>query len=258
MHDPTMANPCPSCGHDNDASARYCEACAQALAPATPSGEPAADPDSGSGRRLQAALLATVVVLALIVVGLVVVLARGDDDEGATTTSVASSAPTTTPTTAAPTTTVTTPTTAAATDTEDGRFPGNVTRTYVAPDGTPHLEIDYVLFYSGADAQAQAAARGTDAPNDIFIVNDNPRLRDFPIAEGTVVRVVCFESEPDCPSPPGSTVPGGLLARTLSVDDWIAQGGAGGPGDLFGRASDLFYVTIEGGQVVAIDEQYVP
>jgi hypothetical protein len=192
----------------------------------------------------------------------VVVLAGDDDDEGATATSVSASTPTTVattvPTTAATATTTATPTTATATGTEDGRFIGDVTDAYVAPDGSSHLEIDYVLFYLGDEAHAQAAARGAEAPNDLFIVNDNPRLRDFPIAAGTSVEVVCFETEPGCPSPAGATVPGGLPAITLPVVDWIAQGGAGGPGGLFGRYSDLFHVTIEGGQVVALEEQYVP
>ncbi len=207
-------------------------------------------------RGLVIALAVAVAVLAVAVVGLAIVVRRGDDDGAASSPATSSTITTATSTTAAPPTTTTAPATTQAPPSadEDGRFPGNVTRAYVAADGSSHLEIDYVLFYTGDEARAQAAARGQDAPNDIFIVNDNPRLRDFRISDGTTVTLVCFAPEPGCTG----AGDGALATRTIPVEQWIAQGGAGDPSGLWGRASDLFHVTVDGGEVVAIEEQYVP
>jgi hypothetical protein len=214
------------------------------------------DDPAGRSRQANLGLVGAVVVLALVVVGLLVLLVRQDEDDGdtASTTSVAV---TTAPTTALPTTTSTTvppPTTTPAPSPEDGRFPGFVTRAFVAADGTPHAELDYVLFYTGDEAHAQAAARGTEAPNDIFIVNDNPRLRDFVIEPATTVQIVCFDGDEGCTP----TASGGLSSITYAVDDWIAQTGLLAETDLFGRSSDLFWVTIADNRIVAIEEQYLP
>lgn len=112
--------------------------------------------------------------------------------------------------------------------------------------GTNILRIDYIQFLTGGEANDAAAAHGdeTPVPNDYYIVNDNPKIREFPIQPGIPVFVV--------------TTPDGLSdadGHTITLAQWIAE--LSGPhADAF--KGGFYWVTITNGTVTAIEAQYLP
>lgn len=125
------------------------------------------------------------------------------------------------------------------------RQPGMV----VAVAGTPDayvLTIDYVLFLSGPEANAAATAHGDESPppNDYYVVNDNPKLREFPIQPGIPVTVVSNDD--------GTSDAQG---HTITLAQWVAA--LSGPAADVYKAS-IYWVTITDGTITAIEAQYVP
>lgn len=110
------------------------------------------------------------------------------------------------------------------------------------PDGW-RLRIDYVQFLTGPEAEKAAVARGQE-PLDFFVINDNPKIREFPVRSGSGVTVVTNAD--------GSSDPGG---HALSLAEWA--GAMTGPqAQVFGAT--LYWVTITDGVVTTIDAQYLP
>lgn len=111
---------------------------------------------------------------------------------------------------------------------------------------THYLTLDYVQFLTGAEAAAAAAAHGDESPppNDYYVVNDNPRLREFPVQRGITVRVV---SRPD-----GTVTPAGY---DMPLAEWVAR--LTGP-DSRWFLGHLYWVTITDGTITAIEQQYLP
>ncbi len=115
---------------------------------------------------------------------------------------------------------------------EDGRHFG-FWETFEIGDTIAYGEFDLAQFLTGAAAEAAAAERGDEVNNDYYIVNDNPRLRTL-IAEGDTVVRVLEGGTPD------------LLDS--NVADFAVE-----------RSPDAgFWVTIEGGIVTEIEQQFVP
>jgi hypothetical protein len=113
-------------------------------------------------------------------------------------------------------------------------------------DPPNRMTFDLAEFLTG-DAAAEAAAEHGDEsppPNDYYIVNDNPRLRTLPVAPDAELRILDLA---DCCS---SFVIGdlGLLADALVHSD---------PTGTY-RPSSPFWITVEGGAIVTIEEQYLP
>jgi len=123
--------------------------------------------------------------------------------------------------------------------------PAMVTSTRTA-GGTQYLTLDYIQFLTGDEAANAAAERGDESPppNDFYIVNDNPRLREFPIQPGITVRVVAEDG--------GTVNPEGY---DLSLDDWLAQ--ITGP-EADAYLASFYWVTITDGTITAIEQQYLP
>lgn len=112
--------------------------------------------------------------------------------------------------------------------------------------GTWKLTIDYVQFLTGAEAASAAAAHGDESPppNDFYVVNDNPKIREFPVQAGIGVVVVTNND--------GTSDPGG---HPLSLSQWAsALNGPSGP--VF--RSTIYWVTVTNGTVTAINAQYTP
>jgi type II secretory pathway pseudopilin PulG len=113
--------------------------------------------------------------------------------------------------------------------------------------GKKYLTLDYIQFLGGAEAAAAALAHGDESPppNDYYIVNDNPKLREFPIQPGITVRVVMNDD---------GTVgdPGGYA---MSLADWLAKitGPTKAP-----FLANFYWVTITDGTITAIEQQYLP
>ena len=130
----------------------------------------------------------------------------------------------------------------AETDLSDGRHPVRIT-SVDAPHG--RITVDVIQFFMGAAASSAAKADGSPEvppPNDYWIRNTNPRLRTLPVAPGapiTVNDLAALES--------GSA--------TKNVPKTLAQL-AGYPRPAL--ADSVFWVTLNGGQVTKISEQYLP
>ena len=171
---------------------------------------------------------------------------RGD----ATSTSEGTVAPTTS-TTVAVTTTIaaaTTTTGSSVTDQAEGSGcspgPGPLGDGewygYVVTAEPSSVEFDLACWFTG-DAAAQAAAEDGEEsppPNDYYIRNDSDTLRTVPIGAGA--EVIWFPEFGDPTS-----------EATTTYEEWIAA--------IEGREFEVgTWLTIEGGEVVAIREQWVP
>jgi hypothetical protein len=130
---------------------------------------------------------------------------------------------------------------------EDGRHPAYLVGLDV-PGGT--VTVDVIQFLTGDEAIA-AYREDTpedpdgDPPNDYFIRNDNPLLRTLPVADDVAVTVVRLGEASGAGSVPSSF--------EVLPDHLDEQPPAEGR-----LAWNPYWLTVEGGEVVAIDEQYLP
>ena len=123
------------------------------------------------------------------------------------------------------------------TDLPDGRHFGQLSAAYVAP---AELVFDLQELLTGAEAQEAAREDGVPAEDvhDFYIRDVNPRLRSLPVSGDVVVTLVdcggagCVEGAPASYD---------ALTRMLEAD-----------------ASTSWWLTIEAGEVVRIDQQYLP
>ncbi len=110
------------------------------------------------------------------------------------------------------------------------------------------LSVDFVLFLTGWEAADAAAARGDESPppNDYYIVNDTPTIREFPVQAGIDVRVVV--------NPDGTTNTEGY---DLPLADWIDA--ITGP-DAAQYLANAYWLTFTGADdtICAIEAQWVP
>jgi hypothetical protein len=128
---------------------------------------------------------------------------------------------------------------------EDGRHAVYLTDLDV--DGRT-VEVDVIQFLTGDEAIAAWNEAHPDdpggPPNDYVIVNQNPRLRQLPVADTVRVTVPDFE--------------GGLHAREIAFADLPARL-AGNPMPGQGRIwPNPFWLTVVDDTVTAMDEQYIP
>ena len=212
-------------------------------------------PGHGTGRRRRWIVGAPIAAFVVLVTVIAVVATRGDDGDetataGGSTTefSITTEAPTTTEApaaTAAPAPTTTpapSPGAEGGAAVEDGRHAVRITNVDVSGRT---VEFDVIRFLTGDEA---TAAYREDHPadpngfpeNDYYIVNDNPRLRTLPVADDVTVTVLATgEPEPTANSP--------HPIAFAELPGYIAQFGAG-----------PFWLTVNGGNLVAVEQQYVP
>lgn len=175
---------------------------------------------------------------------------RDDGNVGTQSTSTPNPVTTTTPTGPTtgqkPDTDSATPPPADGAASEEGRH-----FTYIKAvstvDGSTVLTVDYAQMLTGDEAAAAATAAGYESPppNDYFIVNQNTLLRTFP-ADTTINVTLTSKS-------------GGVEPEGYDVGFGIWH-------DMFiGMIADAefvkvvpYWITIEGGTVTAIEEQYLP
>ena len=117
----------------------------------------------------------------------------------------------------------------------DGEWYGDVVTT-----GATSIEFDLACWFTGDAATRAAAEDGEESPppNDYYVRNDSDTLRTAPIGAGA--EVIWFPEFGDPTS-----------EATTTYDDWIVAVEERG----FLVAS---WLTIEGGEVVSIREQWVP
>jgi hypothetical protein len=139
----------------------------------------------------------------------------------------------TTTTAPAPTTTTTT---AAVTDLADGRHPAYI-KTVSVKDMT--LTFDVIQFFIGADAEKEAAKNGNPPPdNDYLIRNVNPKLRTLSVDPAVTVDITKDEGTVELMRVSFAT----LAAR--SYEDALDH--------------QPFWLTLDGGLVTHIEQQFVP
>jgi hypothetical protein len=119
----------------------------------------------------------------------------------------------------------------------DGRHLAALTGAWVAPG---EVTFDVVQLLVGEAAAVAAREDGVDEGLDFYVRNQNPRLRTLPVADDVAVtRVDCGAG----PCAEGAATTYDELTRAVDR----APGRAG-----------LHWLTVEGGEVVRIDEQYLP
>jgi hypothetical protein len=129
---------------------------------------------------------------------------------------------------------------------EDGRHFGYIKSVDVetSPDT---LVFDLAYFYTGEDANREAAERGYPTPvdNDIFIVDENPRLRTLVLAPDVEIRR--FDWRHCC-------------ERFLDVspERFASLFGRPKPGIYPRGEYSSYWLTVAGGRVVKIEEQFRP
>ena len=107
------------------------------------------------------------------------------------------------------------------------------------------LTFDLAEFYSGDEANEIAADRGDEVPvpNDVYIVNDNPKLRTVPAADDAQIRVLKWSQCCD-------------VVIGLTFDEFA--GYVAHPTDDFHGASSPYWIRVHGGEIVSMREQYLP
>ena len=95
------------------------------------------------------------------------------------------------------------------------------------------------------------AQRGDEVPvpNDVYIVNDNTTIRDVPIDPSTELLLIDWNE--CCETSPGAELD--AFASAIGGPDFVEIGGRRYAGSL-----SPYWVTIENGQVVLIEEQFLP
>jgi hypothetical protein len=134
-----------------------------------------------------------------------------------------------------------------ATDLEDGRHFGYVRALH--PDG--EMRFDLADFLTGDEATHAAEEHGDEAPppNDYYIVNDNPRLRTLALAPDADIEV--FDWNRCCDDTVSIDV-ADLRRAIASGPDGVEVDGA------LVHGNGPWWLTLEGGVVTKIEEQFLP
>jgi hypothetical protein len=225
-------------------------------------GEP---PPGDEGGRSFWAIIA-IVVAVLVIAGVVAAVALGGDDgepsqtggPGPTTqTGVTGATAPAGPSATAPTggTGATEPTsenlgcgTSAPDTLPDGRYFGFV-KDVDAASGS--MSFDLACFYTGEEANRQAATRGDEVPvpNDVYVVNDNPRTRPLTLAPSIELQLIDWNE--CCETAPGADLD--AFATAIDASGFTTIGGW-----RYNGQNSSYWVTIEGDDVVLIEEQFLP
>jgi hypothetical protein len=123
---------------------------------------------------------------------------------------------------------------------EDGRHFVFVKR---AKDGSVTFDLAYLLTGKDAAQAAQEAGQELPVPNDYFIVNDNPKLRTVPVADGAKIMVYDWSTCCDA-------------YTSISYDEFARY--IASPTDDFHGTLSPYWLRVQGGQIVKIEEQYLP
>jgi hypothetical protein len=117
-------------------------------------------------------------------------------------------------------------------------------RSWTAKTGTIYLRFDRAVLLTGKAADAASAAHGGESPvpNDFYIQNDNPRLREVAIVDQA--KVIGSQQLTGSPGPNPSNL--------KSLLGFLSDGGPQ-------VAATPFHLTYNAnGLVVRVQEQYVP
>ncbi len=107
------------------------------------------------------------------------------------------------------------------------------------------MTFDLAEFYTGEAANEIAGERGDEVPvpNDVYIVNDNPKLRTVPVAADATIRALKWSQCCD-------------VFIVLTYDEFA--GYVAHPTDDFHGTSSPYWIRVQGGEIVKVEEQYLP
>jgi len=145
-------------------------------------------------------------------------------------------------------TTASTAATSAAPILPDGRSPVYLTKIDVSKRTITFDLIEFLTGDAAKQAWQKAHPGSSDGPdNDYYIVNDNPKLRTLPVANPVDFKVV----DPEHPS--------GVADKTISFEGATAYFVALKPDQSDHKLYwDPFWITVSGGVVTKIEEQFLP
>lgn len=220
-----------------------------------------------SGMRQSASARLWLVMMAALAMMLIVVLSAAGCSSAADTTTTPVSVTVTsveTTTTEAPTTTTTaaetTTTKAASTTTTEALSSAEI----LQPDGTikamgyidkvwekggkRYLSIDYAQMLTGEEARQAAIAAGDIGPdeqldNDYYIVNDNPKKREFTVSDSATFAT--------------STLAGGM-GQPATWEEFRSFWSATPPEGAEHLKQMPWWIVRQGNEVLHVEEQYLP
>jgi hypothetical protein len=126
---------------------------------------------------------------------------------------------------------------------EDGRHFVYVTDAARLEDGSVEVTFDLAYFLEGQEAAQAAAEHGDELTNDYYIVNDNPRLRTLPLAGDVRVRYIVADA---C-----------CELQRGDLDVWLGAV-LGTDHTVYAGEHAPWWVTVRGGVITRIEEQYLP
>lgn len=130
-------------------------------------------------------------------------------------------------------------------DLKDGRYFVYMKKIEGGEGGPLLLTFDLAYFYSGDEANAVAASRGDEVPvpNDVYIVNDNPKTRRYPLASAVLVKYI----------PAGVST---LKMGDIGTFEQAVNGTA--PTDYQDMRYTGWWIVITNGEIQSIKQQYLP
>jgi hypothetical protein len=115
-------------------------------------------------------------------------------------------------------------------------------------DSAYTLTLDYVQYLQGSAATKAAAAKGDTVENDYYVLNDNPKLRTFPVASGLTIIMH-----------PGS---GPQYHRDFTFSEFktlMSSGSVTYGGKYYNWSNQMtFWVNVKNGKLTRIEQQWVP
>jgi hypothetical protein len=219
----------------------------------------------GRKRRLERWLIAALVVVALLAIALLGFQSGASEDDTAGRASGEDATTSTAPPIAAPPTTAARAQPAAVTpdpspgpepagdSLEDGRHPVYVTA--VGGSGAT-VQFDLVQWLTDDAADEYVEDHPDEYPGmyeeeggfpyDSLVVNDNPRLRTLPVADGADAVVLYGEAADDW----------AIERRTIPVGDLPDYFAAHDTGDGPHLSSSVVWLSVEDGRIVSMEEQF--
>jgi hypothetical protein len=125
----------------------------------------------------------------------------------------------------------------------DGRHLVYVTGAARPRDGRSTVTFDLAYFYRGDRAEQEAAERGDEVLNDIYIVNENPRLRTLPLDDVVAVRYIPVDRCCDL--------------QDGDVDAWLESILGTNPTGYPGKDA-AWWFRVNGGVITRIEQQFLP
>jgi hypothetical protein len=130
---------------------------------------------------------------------------------------------------------------------------GGVYLGFIEPDAVDadSLSFDLAVWFVGEDANRAARDDGESevpVPNDYYIRNESDRVWTLPVSSSVVVTSVWYDAG-TAPDTSGVPMPYQEFVRIMGddTDDMLSN-----------LRADPWWVTVDAGEIVRLDEQYVP